>query len=147
SHPAIVTIHDLFHDKNSAYVVMEFVPGHDLASVMNQMEQVDPSFVARIMLQSAEALDHAHSKGIVHRDIKPANLLISETGNAKVTAFGIAKMSAAITQTRPGLVMGTIEFMSPEQVQAKPVDGKSDQFALAVTAFRLLTGRKLYEAE
>lgn len=147
SHPNIVTIHDLFQQDDAVYVVMEFVPGRDLGVRLRESPTMDPAEVARIIAQAGAALDHAHSKGIVHRDVKPANMLIHQDGDVKVTDFGIAKLSTASTQTTTGVVMGTIDYMSPEQVQSKPVDGRSDLYSLAVMAFRLLTGKKVFDAE
>ena len=100
-----------------------------------------------ILGQTANALDYAHSKGIVHRDIKPANIMIAADGSAKITDFGIAKITASEQFTMTGSIVGTPHYMSPEQVQGQPVDGRSDQFSLAVIAFEMLTGEKPYTGE
>jgi hypothetical protein len=100
----------------------------------------------RVLEQVADALDYAHAMGVVHRDVKPANILVRPDGKAKITDFGIAKIRAQ-NVTASGAVMGTPEYMAPEQVLAMRVDGKADQFSLAVTAFYLLSGRKPFEAE
>ena len=100
-----------------------------------------------ILGQTAAALDYAHQKGIVHRDIKPANIMIAGDGTAKITDFGIAKITASEQFTMTGNIVGTPHYMSPEQVQGQPVDGRSDQFSLAVIAFEMLTGEKPYTGE
>ncbi len=100
-----------------------------------------------ILGQTAVALDYAHSKGIVHRDIKPANIMLSDDGTAKIADFGIAKITAAENLTMTGSIVGTPHYMSPEQVQGQAVDGRSDQFSLAVIAYEMLTGEKPYTGE
>jgi serine/threonine-protein kinase len=97
--------------------------------------------------QTAAALDYAHGKGIVHRDIKPANIMIAKDGTAKITDFGIAKVTASEQFTMTGSIVGTPHYMSPEQVQGQTVDGRSDQFSLAVIAYEVLTGEKPYTGE
>src|SRR5581483_7923216 len=97
-----------------------------------------------ILAQTANALDYAHQKGIVHRDIKPANIMLAGDGTAKITDFGIAKINASEQFTMTGSIVGTPHYMSPEQVQGQAVDGRSDQFSLAVMTYELLTGEKPY---
>ena len=93
------------------------------------------------------ALDYAHQKGIVHRDIKPANVMIGADGNVKITDFGIAKINASEQFTMTGTIVGTPHYMAPEQVQGQPVDGRADQFSLAVVAFEMLAGDKPFTGE
>ena len=112
----------------------------------------DPSRSTRsacsaILAQTAAALDYAHQKGIVHRDIKPANIMIAADGTAKITDFGIAKITTSEQFTMTGSIVGTPHYMSPEQVQGQAVDGRSDQFSLAVIAYEMLTGEKPYTGE
>ncbi len=145
SHSGIVTVYDIQEDKGMTNVFMEFVDGEPLDNVMRK-GTLNQAQILNILRQSASALDYAHSMGIVHRDIKPANILIRKDGVAKIADFGVAKIqSQSATQT--GMILGTPSYMSPEQVQGLPIDGRSDQFSLAVMAFEMLTGSKPFKAE
>jgi serine/threonine protein kinase len=146
SHPNIVTIYDIAEENELAYIFMECVEGPPLEKVLNSPQALDPGAVLSILRQTATALDYAHKKGIVHRDIKPANILIHEGATAKITDFGVAKiLSQQMTHT--GVMMGTPNYMSPEQVQGHAVDGRADQFSLAVIAYEILTGEKPFVAD
>jgi serine/threonine protein kinase len=146
SHPNIVTIYDIAEENGLAYIFMECVEGPSLEKVLNAAEAIRSENALSILRQTATALDYAHQKGIVHRDIKPANILIAERALAKITDFGVAKiMSQQMTQS--GVMMGTPNYMSPEQVQGHAVDGRADQFSLAVIAYEMLTGEKPFLAD
>ena len=146
SHPNIVTIYDIAEENGLAYIFMECVDGPPLEKVLNSPEPIRSENALSILRQTAIALDYAHQKGIVHRDIKPANILIHERTQAKITDFGVAKiMSQQMTQS--GVMMGTPNYMSPEQVQGHAVDGRADQFSLAVIAYEMLTGEKPFLAD
>src|SRR5580698_7644342 len=147
SHPGIVTIYDVEQQGELAYIAMEFVDGPTLDQVLSEPEPLAANRMFAILAQTAAALDYAHSKGIVHRDIKPANIMIAGDGTAKITDFGIAKITASEQFTMTGSIVGTPHYMSPEQVQGQAVDGRSDQFSLAVIAFEMLTGEKPYTGE
>ena len=147
SHPGIVTIYDVEQQGDLAYIAMEFVDGPTLDQVLSEAHPIPPERMFSILGQTAVALDYAHQKGIVHRDIKPANIMIARDGTAKITDFGIAKITASDQLTMTGNIVGTPHYMSPEQVQGQPVDGRSDQFSLAVIAFEILTGEKPYSGE
>jgi serine/threonine-protein kinase len=147
SHPGIVTIYDVEQQGDLAYIAMEFVDGPTLDQVLSEAYPISPERMFSILGQTAVALDYAHQKGIVHRDIKPANIMIARDGTAKITDFGIAKITASDQLTMTGNIVGTPHYMSPEQVQGQPVDGRSDQFSLAVIAFEMLTGEKPYAGE
>ncbi len=108
---------------------------------------ITPEGMFSILAQTAVALDYAHGKSIVHRDIKPANIMIAGDGTAKIADFGIAKITTSEQFTMTGSIVGTPHYMSPEQVQGQPVDGRSDQFSLAVIAYEMLTGEKPYTGE
>jgi serine/threonine-protein kinase len=147
SHPGIVTIYDVDEENDLAYIAMEFVDGPTLDCVLGQEEAISPRQMLSVLGQTAAALDYAHSKGIIHRDIKPANIMIAADGATKVTDFGIAKVTTNEHLTITGTIVGTPHYMSPEQVQGLEVDGRSDQFSLAVIAYEMLTGEKPYTGE
>ncbi len=146
SHPGIVTIYDIAEDEGLAYIFMEFVNGPPLEKLLRSEQTPDKESLISILRQIASALDFAHKKGIVHRDIKPANVMIHEDGSAKVTDFGVAKIVSQ-QMTQAGAMMGTPSYMSPEQVQGTTIDGRADQFSLAVMAYEVLTGEKPFSAE
>ncbi|ROZ76082.1 serine/threonine-protein kinase [Ramlibacter sp. WS9] len=129
-----------------AFIAMEFVKGHELRDLFEKNERFAMPEVARIMTEMLEALDHAHSQGVVHRDMKPANLILLENGRVKVADFGIARVEKSeLTQT--GTVMGTPSYMSPEQFMGHPVDGRSDLFSCGVILYQMLTGEKPFTGE
>jgi serine/threonine-protein kinase len=145
SHPGIVTIYDVGEEGDIAYIAMECVEGPTLDRLIDS-DPPDGKLVLSILSQTASALDYAHKRGIVHRDIKPANIMIHDRTTAKITDFGVAKIQSS-QMTQAGLMVGTPNYMSPEQIQGQPVDGRSDQFSLAVIAFELLTGEKPFTAD
>jgi ankyrin repeat protein/predicted Ser/Thr protein kinase len=143
SHPGIVTIYQLGEEGSDVFVVMEFIKGDSLHQVLHEKVPLDRSRALDMLRQIAEALDYAHRSGIVHRDVKPANILVREDGCIKVADFGLAKMIQDHTRslTAAGVSLGSPAYMSPEQVRAEQIDGRSDQFSLAIVAFQMLTGR------
>jgi serine/threonine-protein kinase len=148
SHPNIVTIYQILEQGDAAYIAMEFVSGPSL----DKLRQADYAFskqkVLEIIAQTASALDYAHSKGIIHRDIKPANILIAEDGTVKVCDFGVARIVGEQgVKTQTGWAVGSPSYMSPEQIEGKAVDGRTDQFALGVIAYELLTRRRPFQGE
>lgn len=145
SHPGIVTIYDVGEEGDLNYIAMEFVDGPTLERSMLAAPP-DGNLVLGVLAQTAAALDYAHKRGIVHRDIKPANIMLHEGATAKITDFGVARFQSH-QMTQAGLMVGTPNYMSPEQIQGKPVDGRSDQFSLAVIAYELFTGEKPFTAE
>jgi len=147
SHPSIVTIYDVEQQDNLAYIAMEYVDGPTLDQLLSAPRPMEPERMFRILSQTAAGLDYAHQHGIVHRDVKPANIMIAADGTAKITDFGIAKVTTSEQLTMTGSIVGTPHYMSPEQVQGQAVDGRSDQFSLAVIAFEMLTGEKPYTGE
>ena len=146
SHPGIVTIYDMQAQDDIAYIAMEYVNGPTLDELISG-QPLPPERMFAILGQAAVALDYAHQKGIVHRDIKPANIMITEDGLCKITDFGIAKISTNEQFTMTGAIVGTPHYMAPEQVQGLAVDGRADQFSLAVITFEMLTGEKPFTGE
>jgi len=147
THPNIVTIYDCGEEHDLAYIAMEYLEGEDLEKFTTKGHLLPMRESLSTAARVAEALDYAHAKGIVHRDIKPANIMrLKSTGEIKVTDFGIARITTS-SKTRTGVVLGTPSYMSPEQVAAKKVDGRSDVFSLGVVLFELLTGEKPFKAD
>jgi serine/threonine protein kinase len=150
SHPNIVTIYDVLESNDLAYIFMEFVDGSSLKDAMRRDAPPGREQVLSFLRQIASALDYAHRKGIIHRDIKPANIMISDRGVdrdgvAKIADFGVAKLLSH-EATHQRALMGTPSYMSPEQLEGVAVGGPSDQFALAVVVYELLTGEKPFSA-
>ncbi|MBM3758272.1 MAG: hypothetical protein FJW38_30390 [Acidobacteria bacterium] len=146
NHPHIVTVYELGEDADMTYIAMEFVDGPPLQVLMDE-GRLPPEKIAKYLRHTASALDFAHSKGIIHRDVKPANILINGADEAKITDFGVAKIVERAGMTTTGMAVGTPSYMSPEQIMTKPLDGRADQFSLAVIAFEMLTGRKPFESD
>jgi serine/threonine protein kinase len=144
-HPGIVVILDVGKEGDTAFIAMERVEGMSLQQTL-ALGRLSIGEALGILRQTAAALDYAHEHGVVHRDIKPGNILLHHGSMVKVADFGIAKvMSPQATMT--GVVMGTPSYMSPEQIQAQTVDGRADQFSLAVLAYELLTGARPFQGD
>ena len=146
SHPGIVTIFDVDEQDGLVYIAMELVEGQTLdrcaAAAGGGARSLD--FAVDLLLQAGAALDYAHRRGIVHRDVKPSNIMISPDG-VKIMDFGVARIASS-QLTRTGAVMGTPNYMSPEQVKGEEIDGRSDQFSLGAIGYELLTGKKPFQA-
>jgi len=148
NHPGIVTIHDIGEDRSSGvvYIAMEYIEGRDLKEILAGGHRFRPSEAARIVADVAVALDYAHQMGVIHRDIKPGNLILTRDGSARIADFGIAHLESS-NLTVDGQFIGTPNFMSPEQINGLPLDGRSDLFSLGVVLFTLLTGQRPFTAE
>jgi serine/threonine-protein kinase len=147
SHPNIVTIYDMDEVEGLAYIAMAYVNGPTLEKILSSESALSGTRMLRILRQTGAGLDYAHGRGIVHRDIKPANIMTDEDGAVKITDFGIAKVTAVNNMTETRTVVGTPNYMSPEQVQGLTIDGRSDQFSLAVIAYEILTGERPFIGE
>jgi eukaryotic-like serine/threonine-protein kinase len=146
SHPAIVSVYDTCSDNGIEAIVMELVRGRTLRQRLDE-GPVDPWLAANIAAQVCGALSVAHAAGLVHRDIKPANILLSEDGRVKVGDFGIAKAAESADLTQEGSFLGTAKYLAPEQVEAGPVDGRTDLYGLGVVLYEMLCGRVPFEGD
>ncbi|HEV7489352.1 MAG TPA: protein kinase [Rhodanobacteraceae bacterium] len=140
SSPNVVRIHDLVRHGEVWLISMDFVPGQSLERLLDTKGHLPPEDAIRIVRQLALGLSAAHQRGVVHRDLKPANVLISEDGEARITDFGVARSAGSTGITVSGVIIGTPEYLSPEQARADPVDGRSDLYALGLIFFEMLTG-------
>jgi serine/threonine-protein kinase len=140
SHQNIVTIYDAGEQDGIFYIAMEFIEGTTLHELLAQQQILPTEDVIQYSRQICRGLDYAHLHGIVHRDVKPANIMITANGTVKIMDFGIAKAGGSMTST--GQVLGTPNYMSPEQVKGRPLDGRSDLFSFGVILYEMLTGEK-----
>src|ERR1043166_1103239 len=144
NHPSIVTVHDIGLDEPTgvSFIAMEYVEGQNLKEVLAQGRPLPFEQIGDIIAQVADALDFAHAKGIVHRDVKPANIILVDGNRAKITDFGIAKITSGGNLTTTGQFLGTPNYMAPEQIKGAPVDGPPDIFSLGICLYECLTRRK-----
>ena len=144
-HPHIVTIHDIIDTPETSFIVMEFIDGSMLESIIKKKRRLGLDETLNILGPTAQALDRAHENGVVHRDVKPANIMLEGETGVKVTDFGIAKSESATSLTATGSILGTPYYMSPEQARGDGnVDGRSDLFALGCVLFECLTGQRAF---
>ncbi len=147
-HPNIVSVYDSGRDGDTAFLVMEFIEGDDLKYHLDKGDRYTLKQTLGIMGNLLSALDYAHRHGIVHRDIKPANLLIEPGGRVKLTDFGVARIQDSDDATRTqGTMVGTLKYMSPEQVRGQPIDARADLFAAGVVLYQLLTGKRPFDGD
>ena len=145
-HPNIVVVHDLGEQAGELYIAMELLAGDTLTARLERRGPFPVPEALDVMTQIANALHYAHERGVIHRDVKPQNILVTNEGVAKLVDFGIARAGDQ-RLTRTGQVVGTVFYMSPEQINGKPLDGRSDQFSAAVVLYELLTGKVPFEGE
>ncbi|HHX68659.1 MAG TPA: Stk1 family PASTA domain-containing Ser/Thr kinase, partial [Gallicola sp.] len=151
SHQNIVSVYDVgsstIENKKYNYIVMEYIDGKTLKDIINEKGALDPEYIANIGFQIAAAIEAAHKNGVIHRDIKPHNILINSDNIAKVTDFGIARISSTATITYTSTVLGTVHYISPEQAKGKFIDEKSDIYSLGVVLYEMATGKVPFDAE
>src|SRR5881227_2161860 len=147
SHPHIVGVIDAGEDEGRPYIVFEYVEGETLKERIRRMGRLPISEAVAYAIEIARALGAAHSRHIVHRDVKPQNVLIDEEGSAKVTDFGIARTLDEEGLTADGRVLGTTDYVSPEQALGQPVTGQSDLYSLGVVLYEMLTGDVPFHGE
>jgi hypothetical protein len=147
-HPNVVPIYEAGEIDGLLYLAMRYVPGNDLKTVIATRGRLDPGYAIGVIQQVAAALDAAHARGLVHRDVKPGNILLEQTSDgdrAYLSDFGLTKrVASGSALTRTGVVVGTLDYIAPEQLQGGPVDARSDVYALACLLFHTLTGRVPY---
>ena len=147
SHPNIVTVYDLGESDGQLYMAMELLEGDDLRSLIEQRVDVPLADRVRILVQISEGLAYAHSRGVVHRDIKPANIVVTSGGRVKILDFGLARVATRATITRKGMILGTPDYMAPEQAMGKLVDRRSDVFSSGSVFYEFLTGEKPFKGK
>ncbi|GHD81753.1 serine/threonine-protein kinase [Salinibacterium amurskyense] len=147
NHEGIANVFDYGEEDGSAYLVMELVPGEALSAILERERVLDPDRVLDMVAQTAAALQAAHAAGLVHRDIKPGNLLITPEGRVKITDFGIARIADQVPLTATGQVMGTVQYLSPEQASGHPASPTTDIYSLGIVAYEALAGRRPFTGE
>lgn len=147
NHPGIADIYDYGEQAGSGYLVMELVPGRPLSVILEKEKTLPWEKTLSILAQTGRALQVAHDQGLVHRDIKPGNLLITPTRRVKITDFGIARLADQVPLTATGQVMGTVQYLSPEQATGQYATGSSDLYALGVIGFEALAGKRPFTGE
>jgi serine/threonine protein kinase/tetratricopeptide (TPR) repeat protein len=143
----VCRMYDLNREQNSYYITMEYVSGGDLKKLIRRVGQLPIGKAISLAKQICDGLEEAHSLGIIHRDLKPNNIMIDDNGNARIMDFGIARTVKEKGITGSGVMIGTPEYMSPEQVEAKEIDQRSDIYSLGIILYEMLTGRLPFEAD
>jgi serine/threonine-protein kinase len=147
SHPHVGRMYELMEEAGAHFITMEYVPGQDLRGLIRQTGQLTVGKAIAIGKEICEGLAEAHKQGIIHRDLKPSNIIIDRAGGARIMDFGIARSLAMKSRTGAGVMIGTPEYMSPEQVEGKEVDQRSDIYSLGIILYEMLTGRVPFEGD
>lgn len=143
SHPNIVSVYDVSHNDDVEYIVMELIDGITLKQYLQKKSVLDPAEVLDFTIQTAKALEHAHSKGIIHRDIKPQNIMLLKDGMIKVADFGIASLENTVEENN-GETVGSVHYIAPEQARGEAPDARSDIYSLGIVMYEMLTGKLPY---
>ena len=146
SHRNVCRMFDLGEDEDTHFITMEYVPGEDLKSLIRRV-RLDIGTSIKIAKQVCEGLSEAHRLGVVHRDLKPSNIMIDKEGNARIMDFGIARSLSTKGITGAGVMIGTPEYMSPEQAEAKAIDQRTDIYSLGVILYEMVTGQLPFEGD
>ncbi|MEX5257735.1 protein kinase domain-containing protein [Kocuria arenosa] len=147
NHPGVANVFDYGEEEGSAFLVMELVPGEPLSNIIERQKTLAPDTVLNYIGQTARALVAAHAQGLVHRDVKPGNLIITPDNRVKVTDFGIARLADQVPLTATGQVMGTAQYLAPEQATGQTATGSSDIYSLGIIGYECLAGRRPFTGE
>jgi tetratricopeptide (TPR) repeat protein/predicted Ser/Thr protein kinase len=147
THRNVIRIFDLAQTENIQFITMDFVEGEDLQAVLRRKKKLEPTEAANIMAQVCRALEAAHGEGVIHRDLKPQNVMLDKTGRAYVMDFGIARSITASRMTQTGALVGTPDYMSPEQAKGLPLDARSDLFTVGIIFYEILSGKAPFDAD
>ncbi len=147
NHPGVANVFDYGEEEGSAYLVMELVPGEPLSAIIERERKLDPDRILNIIAQAARALAAAHAQGLVHRDVKPGNLMITPDDRVKVTDFGIARLADQVPLTATGQVMGTAQYLAPEQATGQQATPSSDMYSLGIIGYESLAGKRPFTGE
>ncbi|GGH67115.1 protein kinase domain-containing protein [Rothia aerolata] len=147
NHPGVANVFDYGEEEGSAYLVMELVPGEPLSAIIERERKLDPDRILNIIAQTARALAAAHAQGLVHRDVKPGNLIITPDDRVKVTDFGIARLADQVPLTATGQVMGTAQYLAPEQATGQQATASSDMYSLGIIGYECLAGKRPFTGE
>ena len=145
SHPAIVTIYDAGREGDVAFIAMELVEGRELRELIRE-GSLSPARAIELAALVADGLGYAHERGVIHRDIKPGNIMVLDDGRVKVMDFGIARLQQPTVKTQTGVLLGSPQYMSPEQISGAEVDGRADIFSLGVVLYEMVTGVRPFDA-
>jgi eukaryotic-like serine/threonine-protein kinase len=147
SHRNVIRIFDLGQAEGIRFITMEYIEGEDLQSVLRRKKKLEPVEAANIMAQVCRALEAAHAEGVIHRDLKPQNIMLDKSGRAYVMDFGIARLVQAAGMTQTGALIGTPDYMSPEQAKGLPLDARSDLFTFGIIFYEILSGEAPFNAD
>lgn len=142
AHPNIAALFDYYEHDGIGFLIMEYIPSKSLADLYYANKVIEPTRLLPILIQTARGLFVAHSHGVIHRDVKPANIMVSDTGNVKITDFGVSCSTDQEQITQDGMVVGTAQYISPEQAQGKQATAQSDIYSLGVVAYEGLCGHR-----
>ncbi len=145
-HQNVVAVYDCFANRRDHYIAQEYVAGPDLGRVLERIVRIDPKVAAVVALEIARGLEEIHARGIVHRDLKPENILLGAGGEVKIADFGIALEGRAAQLTLPGTLLGSVPYLSPEQLLGERVDARSDLFTFGIVLYEMLTGEPPFRA-
>lgn len=146
THKNVIRIFDLGQADGIKFITMEYIEGEDLQSLFKQKKKLEPAEAAKIIAQVCCALEVAHAEGVIHRDLKPQNIMLDKTGRVYVMDFGIARSTLTSSMTQTGALIGTPDYMSPEQLSGLELDARSDLYSAGVVLFECLTARVPFEA-